>query len=289
MKINYKNTALGLIDDPKKFTFGFPDPDITPKMSKGELLSFGYSIINNASLLKDICGNNIQYISHSFFEAFAKGKSKLSEVFAKEEMEEGGIIIMGGHQKPYTHWHTYYYYVKTWIEDGQWNYDLLFMDFSKPAINDIPNLDIYVSVHGDTIKQYIWNGYLDDGRDVTWWESFIIAFVLFKKYCDIETKIVSPQNRRTKVAGNKYVNETDKRITILDSTWFTTIVRSGAFMVGDETGGFLRWQRYGPGKSLKKLIWVLPFEKEGYTRTAKVLNQNINTDSTNDQTSKNST
>jgi hypothetical protein len=284
MKINYKNTALGLIDDPKNFTFGFPDPDITPKMSKGELLTFGYSIINNASLLKDICGNNIQYISRSFFEAFAKGKSKLSDVFDKEEIEEGGIIIMGGHQKPYTHWHTYYYYVKTSIEDGQWNYDLLFMDFSKPAINDSPNLDIYISAHGDNVKRYIWNGYLDDGRDTTWWEAFIIAFILFKKYCTVETKIIAGKST-SKHIGVKYVNQTNKNIKVLDSTWFTTIVKSDGFNVR----GHFRFQPYGPGNSLRKLIWIADFEKEGYTRTAKVLNQNINTDSTNDQTSKNNT
>jgi hypothetical protein len=68
--------------------------------------------------------------------------------------------------------------------------------------------------------------------------------------------------------NEKYVNETALPIEILDSTWFTTIVRSEGFSVGAETGGFFRWQRFGPGSSQRKIIWVAPFEKKGYTRRA---------------------
>ena len=46
--------------------------------------------------------------------------------------------------------------------------------------------------------------------------------------------------------------------------------------VGARTGGFPRWQVYGPDKSERKLIWVPPFEKHGYTRKAKMLGGNDN-------------
>lgn len=278
MKINYKNTALGLIDNPKNFYFGFPDPDVTPKLSKGELLNFAYSIIGSSDKLKELCGHNIQYVSRPFWEAYAKSLRKLSSVFDKEDIEEGGVLILPGHGIT----HTYYYYVKTYHTiDGTWNYDCLFIDFNKrntEAHKDGPALDVYTScvldedgIHVNR-KNLVWDGYINDSKDHKHFEAMILTFVLFKKYCEIETKIVEPK-RKTTVAGKKYVNQTDKRIMVLDSTWFTNLVISGAFMVGDETGGFLRWQHYGPGNSLKKLIWVLPFEKQGYTRTAKVLTQ----------------
>ena len=277
MKINYKNTALGLIDDPKHFYFGFPDPDITPMRTKGELLDFAHSILNAAGSLKELCGHNIQYVCHSFWEAYAKGRHKLATFFDKEEIEEGGVLILPGNGIT----HTYYYYVRTYFtSDGTWTYDCLFMDFNKrntDAHKDGPALDVYTScaldkdgVHVNR-KTHLWSGYTKEGKDHVWFEAMILTFVLFKKYCDIETKVIDG-GKKGNVAGTKYVNETQKKIKVLDCTWFTNIVRTGAFMVGDETGGFLRWQPWGPNNSQRKLIWVSPFEKEGYTRTAKILN-----------------
>lgn len=277
MKINYKNTALGLIDDPDNFNFAFPDPDITPQLSPQELREFGLSLCKGAPQLKEMCGDNIQYISSSFADAFSKGFEKLKPLFYNEEINEGGVIICGGFTGKYTHVHTYYYAVKT-IMDGDKVvcYNIILMDFSIHAQSEVPGLDVYVTVQSDfekgvlIEKSLIWNGYINDDKDKNYWQIWIISFLLFKKYCDIETKEVSPKNRRAKVAGNKYLNETDKRIKILDATWFTNLVVSGAFGVS----GHLRWQRYGPNNSLKKLIWIDEFEKEGYTRKAKAITQN---------------
>lgn len=277
MKINYKNTALGLIDDPKKFTFGFPDPDITPNISRGKLLNFAYSIIDNSQSLKELCGHNIQYVSKPFWDAYARGRHKLRDIFDKEEFEEGGVLIIPGGPGIT---HTYYYYVKTYFtKGGVWAYDMLFMDFNKRNTaehEDGPALDVYLSsINKDdkhfTYKSLIWNGHIRQGRDTEWFEALILTFVLFKKYCDIETKVIEPK-RKGVVAGSKYINETDKRITVLDSTWFTNLVVTGAFNVG----GHLRWQPYGPGLAQKKIIWISDYTKEGYTRKAKALTQNEN-------------
>jgi hypothetical protein len=272
MKISYRNTALGLIDNPKSFTFGFPDPDITPTLSPQELKAFGYSLIDSSEQLRILVGDNVQYVSHSFMEAFHAGKSKLAAVFDKEEITEGGVIITGGVTNGFTHWHTYYYFVETTIENGTWNFNVLFIDFSKHAKADECALDIYISrkvYNADVLdKKLIWNGYLKDGRDENYWSGWIIAFVLFKKYCELETKIIAPKSANKHI-GTKYVNETDKRIKVLDSTWFTTIVRSEGFHVR----GHFRMQPYGPDLSQRKLIWIADFDKEGYTRKAKILNQ----------------
>lgn len=277
MKINYKNTALGLIDDPKSFAFGFPDPDITPLLTPKELRAFGKSLIDNAGMLKELCGNNIQYVSEPFWEAYAKGRHKLRDIFDKEEFQEGGVLIT---TRPGVT-HTYYYFVNAGFFNGKWAYQLMYIDFTKRPSHgdDGPALDAYISVNinddGEEISrnELLYNGYIDEGRDAGFFEALILTFVLFKKYCDIETKIIDPKkNRRATIAGQKYVNETDKRITILDSTWFTNLVVSGAF----EVSGHLRWQPYGPGLSQKKLIWISDYQKEGYTRKAKVLMQNNN-------------
>jgi len=281
MRINYKNTALGLIDDPDNFNFYFPDPQITPRKTPQELKKFGMSLINNSKSLKDACGDNINYVSGAFFDAFKKGSEKIRPLLLKEKIDEAGILITGGFTNGYTHVHTIYYMVSTVeCEDGELFYQVIFIDFSKHAKSSNCTLDCYVTTIIDPNDKgiaitdaLIWNGYLDEGRDAHYWQMFILSFCLFKKYCDIETKLIDPkQSRKATVAGTKYLNETDRRITVLDSTWFTNLVVSWAFGVS----GHLRWQRFGPGLSEKKLIWIDEFQKEGYTRKAKVLIQNEN-------------
>ncbi len=269
MKISYKNTALGLIDDPDNFNFAFPDPDITPKLSKPELRKFGMSIIQGAPSLKELCGNNIQFVSKSFFETFAKNSDKLKSICTKEPIEDSGIIILGGHSDGYTHWHTWYYYINAGFDDnGEWELESLFMDFSKHKNADMCALDVFSSLSKEDAKELIWDGYVKDGRDAAYWNALLLRFIFFRKYCDLDVKVI-PATKKDKHIGVKYINETNRNITVLDSTWFTTLVKTGAFSVS----GHFRWQPYGPGNSLRKLIWISDFEKEGYTRAAKVLTQ----------------
>lgn len=280
MKINYENFALGLIDNPDKFNFHFPEP-VTPARTPEKLREFGLSLIDGSKHLRPLWEKNIQYVSKPFFEAFQKAKPKLKDLFFKEEIEEVGVLLTGGFGNGYTHTHTMYYVVYTLRDEaGNIFYNVLYTDFSKHKGSTTPALDVYVSFfqkensENVDIRYSIWNGYIDDQRDHGHWVTFITMFCLFKKYCDLETKVTEPKNRRAKVGGNKYLNETDKRITILDATWFTNLVVSGKFMVGDETGGFLQWFYYGPGKKQKRLQWVMPYEKQGYTRKAKATTQN---------------
>jgi hypothetical protein len=92
------------------------------------------------------------------------------------------------------------------------------------------------------------------------------------KFCELKTKVVEA-GKHTIHVGQKYVNESKQAVEILDSTWFTTIVRTEGFMVGGETGGFFRLQPHGPGLTQKKLVWIFPFQKHGYTRKAKMLRE----------------
>lgn len=276
MKINYKNTALGVIDDPKKYDFGFPPEMVNGNgrtYSRGECITFGLSLLNGGGILREVVGNNVQLVKKSFWNAYANSFKKISKIMFDVEIQETGVLILEG--EPF--YHTYYYYINTHGSGDEWDFDIMFMDFSKLSKNDMPHLDVFVSRQSneDNDRSLIWKDHLDAGRDSLYWINLIISFIVFKKYCDIETKVVEG-NRKLKTSDGKYVNETNKNVTILDCTWFTTLVRTGAFSVGDETGGFLRWQPWGPNNSQRKLIWVSPFEKDGYTRKAKVLNEKVN-------------
>ena len=85
----------------------------------------------------------------------------------------------------------------------------------------------------------------------------------FIRYAKIEDKLL--------VAGSKifynstkYVNNSMSNIITVDSSWFTTIVKSNSFKVR----GHFRLQPY---KDRVELIWIDEFEKTGYTRKAKKL------------------
>lgn len=276
MKINYKNTALGLIDDPDNFDFDFPDPEITPSLSPKELKEFGMSLITGSQYLKDMCSNNIQFVCSTFFESFQKGANKLTSFLNTEDINDSGVLITGGHTEGQKFVHTIYYAVcSIKLHDGTYHHNVVFIDFSKHAKAEKTSLDVYVSAQAKddcsyvSLKSIIWNGHIKERRDEVYWEVFIILFCLFKKYCDIETKVIDPKNRRAIISGKKYVNETDKRISILDCTWFTNLVVSGAF----EVSGHLHWYWTGPNRSIKRLRYVHTYEKEGYTRKAKALTQ----------------
>lgn len=99
--------------------------------------------------------------------------------------------------------------------------------------------------------------------------TYAVGFFNFLKYADIELKQL-PANTRTKDIRCKYVNDTNLNITLLDSKWFTTLIKSNAFKVR----GHFRLQACGEGLKDRKLIWVNDFIKSGCTAPAKMLNQN---------------
>ncbi|AMR34155.1 hypothetical protein A0256_23240 [Mucilaginibacter sp. PAMC 26640] len=94
----------------------------------------------------------------------------------------------------------------------------------------------------------------------------LVATLNFIKYAPIETKQLPP-NKKVKEMGVKYVNQSQNNINILDSKWFTTLIKSDAFKVR----GHFRLQPCGVGLKDKKLIWINDFEKTGYNAPARKL------------------
>jgi len=100
--------------------------------------------------------------------------------------------------------------------------------------------------------------------------NLILTILYFKKYASVEI-LESKAKSKVVLAGCKYLNETDMDIEYLDSKWFTTLVRSEGFKVR----GFFRLQpKKKDGAWTKELIWIDEFEKHGYTRKAKIENNN---------------
>lgn len=94
----------------------------------------------------------------------------------------------------------------------------------------------------------------------------LVAHLNFIRYAQVETKEL-PAGQMTKFVDCKYRNDTKSNITILNSTWFTNLVKSDAFKVR----GHFRLQPCGEGHKDRKLIWINDFQKEGYTAPARKL------------------
>jgi hypothetical protein len=142
--------------------------------------------------------------------------------------------------------------------------------FTKTPKNDSYGLDlaIYLNSKENSNMDVVWKGFADQGRDLAWWVADLMLFKTFMQYVEIETKVINPQ-KKDKHIGVKYLNETNHKIEILDSTYFTTISRTEGFGVS----GHFRFQPFGTNRSDRKLIWISPFEKTGYTKVAKIATQ----------------
>lgn len=96
-----------------------------------------------------------------------------------------------------------------------------------------------------------------------------IQFEVFLQYAETETKYLKPHHKDIDGVACKYVNKLPIPISIIDSTWFTNLVKSDAFKVR----GHFRLQPFGHGMKNRKLIWISEFQKTGYKRDAKILSE----------------
>lgn len=94
----------------------------------------------------------------------------------------------------------------------------------------------------------------------------VVTFELFKQYAEIETKIIQSgtTNRKVKINHEKYLSEFPFKVQIIDSKYFTNLIRTNGFKVK----GHFRLQPYGEGRKNRRLQWIHEFEKSGYTRKA---------------------
>lgn len=103
--------------------------------------------------------------------------------------------------------------------------------------------------------------------------NFISSYVAVKKYVKVET-VVIPQGKFTEIEGTpleyvekkKVINLLGQKVIVMDSRWFRTIVNDNDIYVR----GFWRMQnkKNELGEWYKELIFVDPFVRHGYHRTA---------------------
>lgn len=265
MKINYRNTALHFLDDPKNIVFNVPANRKYRHEEDKRIFGKAMTIAFSKSLSSPLYRKKIQYITNPFHEAFYKNKSKLTEVFDKMNFNTCGVLLYS--KGSWTT--TCFYMIYTEGHGEDWKVRLSLTYFSKHAQNDFFSLEALIIVDDfnpdDNPVFFLSQAYEDIGLNQVSLESEIIGLLTFLKYCPMETKVINRASRGYHT-GEKYVNETKHDVEILDSSWFTTIVRTEGFGVT----GHLRWQPCGPGRREVKLIYVEPFEKQGYTRTAKI-------------------
>lgn len=219
--------------------------------------------------IRDIHKNKIQFISAPFYEAFERSREKVIKSM-KDEVIVGdfsGTFIMnvrGGVTK------TLFYYIH---HRDSTDVDAIIFSVTKSGDYPIPHLDFYISQLRSLndpdftdVKTCIGDVYVEMGLDYLHILSEWVMMIHFLKYCDTEVKVIVPKEKHRNAQGVRYLNETKQKIEILDSTWFTTLVRSDAFKVR----GHLRLQpRKVNGEWTKRWIWISDFEKHGYTRKAK--------------------
>lgn len=256
MKISDKNSAVHFLldSDPVKY-----------KASASGAVDFINKEFTN---MRPLFRNKIQYICKSFQEAAIKLFDKIVGLIQQESISQSGTLIIPRSEGVTE---TVFYNINS--PGGNVNEKWLLNGFLIVFVNNkhlqVPQLYSFHHFKDGLAYNYITPEFFeetdqtDHSSEIQW----LIGLILFSNFCEVETKIALAGKRILHMT-EKYVNETALPIEILDSTWFTTIVRSEGFSVGAETGGFFRWQRFGPGSSQRKIIWVAPFEKKGYTRRA---------------------
>jgi hypothetical protein len=96
----------------------------------------------------------------------------------------------------------------------------------------------------------------------------LTKYLIFVNLSDVEIMFLPPNKKvGTKKLGN-IKNDSEYNVTVVDSSWNKFVVRTEAFSVS----GHLRLQPYGKNLSLRKLVWIEPYEKKGYFKSAKIVN-----------------
>lgn len=265
MKINYRNTALCFLEDPKKVAIHTPEAySIQTDEAQNLKLLYGLRDQFAEPGFADHFNKNIQFVTQPFYEAYQRSRDKLKDVVQKTAFDDSGTLII----KWPEHTQTIFYMLKSNGMEADWDFEVMITMFTKATRNDSFGLDVmvYLGKEQKEMADYVWKGFVEQGRDMTWWITDLMLFKTFLKYAEVETKVI-PGYKKDHHIGTKYVNETKRKVEILDSTYFTTISRTEGFGVR----GHFRFQPYGPGMSQKKLIWISEFEKHGYTRTAKIV------------------
>jgi hypothetical protein len=84
---------------------------------------------------------------------------------------------------------------------------------------------------------------------------------IFLSEIDVTILPVNGNNGLSRKDG-KVTNDIDQEVKVVTDKWNSVVVRVGDYGVS----GHFRLQPYGPGSMLRRLVYIAPFVKHGYTR-----------------------
>lgn len=208
---------------------------------------------------------NVKVLSLPFAQAVLQSAHKLSsgDLIEKAFLENSaGTLIIGDRTICYNIEKnpenitelTYFLFQKTPTEAPELR-SFIYMELD--SIDSTVNAQTYLSKSG-TYKG-------DRALTVESYTKLLVAILNFIKYAEIQVRIL-PSQKTVKEFNCKYVNETNSNIQFLDSTWFTTLIKSDSFKV---RGHFRLQPKKKDGEWTKELIWINEFGKTGYTAPAK--------------------
>ena len=256
MRFHDKNNAVNLLREGGPLQVNI-DPDAA------EFTNAAFFMRYQFCPMRSRFRQSIQFICQPFFEAYLQTREKLIAALPKEAMKKSGTLIYGIGEGCRL---TIFYDLETkgdargLITDG-WIVAL----GSHPA-QGIPKVLFYSHIVDGRGAVFHPERRLQDPRKNPHFIFDVLSLLLFIKYCPVETRLVAKGKKITH-SQQGFLNKTELPIEIVDSTWFTTIIRSEGFGVS----GHFRLQPVGPSLVYRKLVWIAPYEKTGYVRTAKVL------------------
>lgn len=210
--------------------------------------------------------DNVYYIASTIYKALnedEKLQKKLLDLLGAIKSESGILLLP---TQPNGQLFTYGCYQ---IENEDGNYRF------KIGMGHKEGIDVFlVGNTSEVVTSILTTNPIFPAEDthdiITAIHNIILLIVLFKQYAPIETKILKNEKGKSKkivLDGEKYLNDTRLPIQVIDSTWFTDIIRKEGFWVRGHFG----LRACGPGRKERKLTWIEAYEKNGYNRKAKRL------------------
>lgn len=98
-----------------------------------------------------------------------------------------------------------------------------------------------------------------DGQSLA---GFLYSLMCFVELCDNQVIEVAPKAKYGTRKEGKVINILPFPLTVINNTWNVITVRTEGFPVKGHAA--LRWT--GPSRSIPKIVYIQPFQKQGYTR-----------------------
>lgn len=202
-------------------------------------------------------GVSVRYVAHSTYDHLIKKdflKGKLVTLVHEVREEYGWLIIFN----------------RAWaykVFQNDEEYVALFLGSRYGKEIDVGMMATHIK---DENNNYHFDVNPSGKKDLENWGQIGIALsalvLPFLQFAETEIKVINAKtNHATKIGGEKYVTDMPIDIEIIDSAWFTEIIRTEGFGVS----GHFRLQAYGAGMQLRRLQWISAFEKYGYHKVAR--------------------